>query len=153
MASWRVGYMVAPESLWSAITKIQDTLLICPPVVSQHAALAALGVGRRYTAAPLQALAGVRQLVFDALSDPGVPCDVPPAGGAFYYFLRVPSTMTPIALVERLIRDHYVAAMPGSAFGDTHACSLRISYGALDRASVGEGIARLAAGLRALVRA
>jgi aspartate/methionine/tyrosine aminotransferase len=43
--------------------------------------------------------------------------------------------------------------MPGSAFGDEQACSLRISYGALDRASVGEGIARLAAGLRALVPA
>jgi aspartate/methionine/tyrosine aminotransferase len=153
MASWRIGYMVAPESLWSAITKIQDTLLICPPVVSQHAAIAALGVGRRYTEAPLAALAGVRDLVFDALSDPGVPCEVPRAGGAFYYFLRVPSTMAPLALVERLIRDHHVAAMPGSAFGDEGACSLRISYGALDRESVGEGIARLAAGLRALVRA
>jgi aspartate/methionine/tyrosine aminotransferase len=153
MASWRVGYMVAPESLWSAINKIQDTLLICAPAVSQHAAVAALGVGRRYAAAQLESLAGVRRLVFDALSDSHVPCDVPPAGGAFYYFLRVPSTMTPIALVERLVREHRVAAMPGSAFGDERTCSLRISYGALDRASVGEGIARLAAGLRALVRA
>jgi aspartate/methionine/tyrosine aminotransferase len=153
MASWRVGYMVAPETLWSAINKIQDTLLICAPAVSQYAAVAALGVGREYAAAQLESLAGVRRLVFDALSDSQVPCEVPPAGGAFYYFLRVPSTMTPIALVERLIREHRVAAMPGSAFGDEQACSLRISYGALDRASVGEGIARLAAGLRALVPA
>ena len=45
MASWRVGYMVAPESLWDAINKIQDTELVCPPAISQHAALAALKVG------------------------------------------------------------------------------------------------------------
>jgi uncharacterized protein (DUF1684 family)/histidinol-phosphate/aromatic aminotransferase/cobyric acid decarboxylase-like protein len=37
MASWRVGYMVVPEALAEAVHKIQDTLLICPPAVSQHA--------------------------------------------------------------------------------------------------------------------
>ena len=41
-ASWRIGYMVIPEELFEAVNKIQDTILICPPVVSQHAALAAL---------------------------------------------------------------------------------------------------------------
>ena len=43
-----MGYMVIPESLWDAINKIQDTLLICAPAVSQHAALAAIGRGARY---------------------------------------------------------------------------------------------------------
>ena len=51
MASWRVGYMVIPDRLWDAINKIQDTLLICPPSISQHVALAALNVGRPYAAA------------------------------------------------------------------------------------------------------
>ncbi len=46
MASWRIGYMVIPEQLHDAVNKIQDTILICPPAVSQHAAMAALEVGR-----------------------------------------------------------------------------------------------------------
>ena len=46
MASWRIGYMVIPEALSEAVNKIQDTILICPPAVSQHAAMAALEVGR-----------------------------------------------------------------------------------------------------------
>ena len=46
MASWRIGYMVVPDALNDAVNKIQDTILICPPAVSQHAALAALQVGR-----------------------------------------------------------------------------------------------------------
>ena len=37
--------MVIPESLWDAVNKIQDTILICAPAVSQHVALAALRVG------------------------------------------------------------------------------------------------------------
>ena len=48
MASWRIGYMVIPESLWTAVNKIQDTMLICAPAVSQAAALAALRVGAGY---------------------------------------------------------------------------------------------------------
>ena len=34
--------MVIPESLFEAVNKIPDTNLICPPIVSQRAALAAI---------------------------------------------------------------------------------------------------------------
>jgi aspartate/methionine/tyrosine aminotransferase len=148
MASWRMGYMVIPEALDSAVSKIQDTALICPPAVSQHAALAALGVGRAYTAAPVRELAALRKSIFAALADPGVPCDVTPVGGAFYYLVQVRAAVDPLTLTERLIRTHRVAVIPGSAFGDG-GCSLRISYGALDARSVSEGIGRLVEGLRA----
>jgi aspartate/methionine/tyrosine aminotransferase len=149
LASWRIGYMVIPETLWDAVNKIQDTLLICPPAVSQHAAMAALQVGRPHTNAHLSELDGLRRLIFEALGAPDVPCDVPPAGGAFYYLVRVHSTLDPLALTERLIRNHHVAVIPGSAFGDTAGCSIRISYGALRPESVAEGVGRLVSGLRA----
>jgi aspartate/methionine/tyrosine aminotransferase len=148
MASWRMGYMVIPERLWDAVNKIQDTLLICPPAVSQHAALAALAVGRSYTSAHLSELDGLRRLILERLEDPEVPCDVPPAAGAFYYLVRVHSTLDPLTLTERLIRRHQVAVIPGSAFGDTASCSIRISYGALRPESVAEGAGRLVRGLR-----
>ena len=149
LASWRIGYMVIPETLWDAVNKIQDTLLICPPAVSQHAAIAALQIGRPYTSAHLPELDGLRRLIFEALGAPDVPCDVPPAGGAFYYLVRVHSTLDPLVLTERLIRNHQVAVIPGSAFGDTAGCSIRISYGALRPESVAEGVGRLVSGLRA----
>src|SRR5439155_7269310 len=41
-ASWRIGYMVIPKHLLVEVKKIQDTILICPPVISQYAALGAL---------------------------------------------------------------------------------------------------------------
>lgn len=150
MASWRVGYMVIPESLWDAVNKIQDTLLICTPAVSQHAARAALAVGGEYPRAHLPQLDAMRQHVLDALSDKTLPCDVPPVEGAFYYLVRVRTAVDSMALAERLITEHRVATVPGSAFADPNGCSIRISYGALDPETMEEGLARLVAGLRAV---
>jgi aspartate/methionine/tyrosine aminotransferase len=150
MASWRVGYMVIPEVLADAVNKIQDTILICPPAVSQHAALAAIAAGRAHAQAHLAQLDATRHLVYDALTDGSVPCDVPRADGAFYYLVRAHSRLDSMTLAERLIREHRVAAIPGSAFADAAPCSIRISYGALGADTIAEGVGRLVAGLRAL---
>jgi aspartate/methionine/tyrosine aminotransferase len=151
MASWRVGYMVIPESLWDAINKIQDTLLICAPVVSQVAAVAALRVGRAYAASKMSPLAEMRQMIGSALDDPAVPCTVATAPGAFYFFVRVFAPFESLDLTERLIREHRVAVVPGSAFGGDE-CSIRVSYGALDPPSANEGARRLVRGLQELAR-
>ena len=44
MAGWRVGYIAHPQGtghLAAQLTKVQDTIPICPPQLSQHVALAA----------------------------------------------------------------------------------------------------------------
>ena len=150
MASWRIGYQVIPESLWDAVNKIQDTILICAPAVSQHAAIAALGIGREYAYKRLAALDETRRQVRSALQAPGLPCEVPDALGAFYFFVRVHTKMDSLTLAERLIRRHRIAVMPGQAFGATDRCAIRISYGALDPTTVAEGTARLVTGLAEL---
>ena len=59
--------------------------------------------------------------------------------------------MDPLALAERLIREHRVAVVPGPAFGMTDGCYFRVAYGALQRETVAEGIGRLVTGLRAIL--
>ena len=149
MASWRIGYMVIPASLWDAVNKIQDTMLICAPAISQHAAIAALGVGRAYAARHLPTLDRMRRRVWDALGG-SARWEVPAGRGAFYAFLRVRTAATSLDMTERLIREHRVAVIPGSAFGADEGCYLRVSYGALDERTVDEGLARLVQGLNAL---
>jgi aspartate/methionine/tyrosine aminotransferase len=151
MASWRVGYMVIPGHLFEAVNKVQDTNLICPPAVSQAVARGALDAGAGYCRERVRELAAVRLLVLDALSGVADICTVPRPDGAFYCLVRVHTEMAPLAVVERLIAEHRVAAVPGTAFGLTDGCYLRVSYGALDRATVAEGISRLVQGLRAIV--
>ena len=156
-ASWRIGWMVFPQNLEAALRKIQDTIIICPPVISQHAALGALdaaaGGGAPYVREKLRAIAGVRTLVqreLAALVADGV-CTVPPAQGAFYFLLRANSSRPPLEIAEHLIREQRVAAIPGSAFGLERGCHLRVAYGALAADTAAEGLGRFARGLRAIV--
>jgi aspartate/methionine/tyrosine aminotransferase len=148
MASWRMGYMVVPDTLFDAVNKIQDTNLICPPLVSQRVAAAALRAGRDFWGPKVEALRGVRDEVMTALRQVSDLCDVPETQGAFYALLRVHRGGDPFALVQRLVRNHRVAAVPGSAFGLTDGCYLRVSFGALERDAVVEGVGRLVAALR-----
>jgi aspartate/methionine/tyrosine aminotransferase len=150
-ASWRIGYMVIPAHLMLSVQKIQDTNLICPPVVSQHAACGALRAGRAWCGERLRAIAEVRAIVAERLAEVGDLAVVPPADGAFYFLIKLATEMAPMALVERLVREFGVAAIPGTAFGVERGCSLRISYGALEKATAAEGVGRLLRGLRALL--
>jgi aspartate/methionine/tyrosine aminotransferase len=147
MASWRIGYMVIPAQLFEAINKIQDTNLICPPVVSQAVACAALQAGSGYCRERVRELAIVRSHVLDEFARVADVCTVPRPDGAFYCLVRVHASIDPLALVERLIVEHRVAAVPGTAFGLTDGCYLRVSYGALDKDTVAEGMSRLVKGL------
>lgn len=54
LASWRIGYMVVPNHLFSAVQKIQDILVICPPAISQFVALGALRAGSGYCRQKIQ---------------------------------------------------------------------------------------------------
>ena len=146
--------MVFPAALESAMRKIQDTMIICPPVISQYAAAGALAAGPTYVREKLSGIAEVRAVVqreLSALTAKGI-CDVPPAQGAFYFLLRAHSNHPPLELAERLIREHGVAVIPGNAFGLTSGCHLRVAYGALSMSAISEGIGRLTRGLRELVR-
>jgi aspartate/methionine/tyrosine aminotransferase len=150
-AGWRIGYVAYPEHLASAMMKSQDTILICPTIASQAAALAAMEVGRAYCEPHVRELAVIRELVIEQLSTLAPLVRVPPAEGAFYCLMKVDTSQDPVALNERLIRDHKVAVVPGTAFGMNDGCYFRVAYGALQKATVAEGIGRLVTGLRQLL--
>ncbi len=146
-ASWRIGYMVIPEALFGPVRKIQDTNVICPAVISQYAALGALQAGHAYPRSFLPGLAEVRAVAIRELSALAPRVSFPVPEGAFYLLLRLASDEAPLRVVERLIREHRVAAIPGDAFG-LRGCTLRVAYGSLEKATALEGLGRLARGLR-----
>jgi aspartate/methionine/tyrosine aminotransferase len=146
-AGWRIGYMTYPEHLAAAMAKSQDTIVVCPPVASQLAAMAALKVGRAYCQPYVRDLAGIRDIVVSKLSALAPLVKVPAADGAFYALIKVETAQDPMTMAERLIREHKVAVIPGPAFGMTDGCYFRVAYGALQRETVAEGIGRLVKGL------
>ena len=146
-ASWRIGYMVIPTHLMSAVIKIQDTNLICAAGISQYAALGALQAGKQFCLEKVEAIAQVRQIVLQELAAIPHLCTIPPTQGAFYFLLKAKIELDSMAIVKRLIQEYKVAVLPGTTFG-LDGCYLRVAYGALDPNTAKEGIGRLVKGLR-----
>lgn len=151
-AGWRIGYMTIPVSLEEAVRKIQDTILICPTMIAQAAALGALKSGAAYCKSKVRVMAEVREVARKSFAEIAPFCAAPVTDGAFYFFLRIDTPMAPLALVERLVKDFKVAAIPGTAFGIDQGCSLRVAFGALEKDTAAEGIGRLVRGLKSIVK-
>jgi aspartate/methionine/tyrosine aminotransferase len=150
-ASWRIGYMLIPEHLMPAVAKIQDTILICPPVVSQWAAAGALSVGAEYCHERVKKIAEVRKVVLAELKKLNDIITLPKADGAFYCLMKVHTELDAMTVVQRLVREHKVAVIPGDTFGITDACYLRVAFGVLEMETAQEGIKRLINGLHDIV--
>lgn len=150
-ASWRIGYMVIPKHLLVNIKKVQDTIVICPPVISQYAALGAIQAKDEYLQENIGVIAQVRELVLDSLNRLQNLCTITPADGAFYFFLKVHTQMDVFELVKQLIQEHKVAVIPGTTFGMEKGCYLRVAYGALQADTAKSGIERLVQGLQKII--
>lgn len=157
MAGWRLGYAALPQRLLAALAKVQDTNLICPPRLNQRAALAALAAGPAWLEPKLQQLRQRRQRLLAVLAEAreqGLPATLlRDPDGAFYALLQLRTPLTGLQLVERLIREHGVAALPGESFGlpaAGGAAVLRLSYGLLAPEALEQALLRLCTGLQAL---
>lgn len=151
MASWRLGYVVFPADLFDAMNKVQDTNLICAPMASQLLALQVLKFGRQWVAPKIEALAAVRKNVYETLGQLGDLVQFPKTQGAFYVLMKMPGLKDqsdPLAFNRAMAQKHKVVSIPGFAFGLTNtqdANYQRLSYGALQAASVSEGVERFVA--------
>ncbi len=150
-ASWRIGYMVIPKHLLFPVKKVQDTILICPPVISQYAAIGALNAGREFYQPKITEIAEVREMMVQELVALQDFCTIPSAEGAFYFLIKIDTELNPMTLVERLIQEFGVAVIPGTTFGMKEGCYLRVAYGALQKETATVGIKRLVAGIKSIV--
>jgi aspartate aminotransferase len=148
MTGWRIGYVLAPESLVNAVIKIQSQSTGNPSSIAQYAALEAMRGTMDTVPQMLAEYTKRRKRVIDGLrAIPGLSCEWP--GGAFYAFPNVSAYLGngPKALaatctdLSRLLLDKArVAVVPGEAFGAPG--HLRLSYAtSLDR--IEEGLRRL----------
>jgi aspartate/methionine/tyrosine aminotransferase len=147
-----------PRQLLAGLAQVQDTVLICPPRITQYAALAALRAGPSGYAPRISALAARRQQLLMAVATAqrqGLPIRlaiVP--DGAFYALLACTTELDGHLLVKRLVLEHGVAVLPGEAFGlaaSGGSCYLRLSYGMLEPALLTSALERLFAGLAQLL--
>lgn len=150
MTGWRIGWMVVPPDLVRTMDRLAANMFICPPHVSQVAALAALSPeGEAEAQANLAVYAENRRLLLDRL--PAIGFDrIAPPDGAFYLYADVSAlTDDSAALAAEILEHAGVAVTPGIDFDPVRGRqTLRFSYaGATDEIAL--GLERLAAWMAA----
>ena len=127
MTGWRLGYACAPKKIIKQMTKIHQYAIMCAPTTSQYAAVEALKNGDDDVAMMRQEYNQRRRFLLNAFKEMNIPCFEP--YGAFYVFPCIKEFgMTSEEFATRLLQEEKVAAVPGTAFGDSGEGHLRISY-------------------------
>jgi aspartate/methionine/tyrosine aminotransferase len=121
MTGWRIGWMLVPERLRRPVDVLTGNFTICPPVLSQHAAVAAFSdASYAECDGHVQRYAENRRLLLEGLPRLGID-RLAPADGAFYVYADVGHlTDDSMAFCRRLLAETGVATAPGVDF-DTDA--------------------------------
>lgn len=149
MTGWRVGYCAAPATFISAMFLVLQQASRGPATFVQDAAAVALTAAQGCVQEMQQQYAGRRSQVLTALDNLPRARALAPEGGFFVMVdvrdARIPSN----EIRRRLLRDHGVAVVHGSAYGPCGEGTLRVSF-ASGGDSLAEGLERLRKGLSRL---
>lgn len=142
MTGWRVGWMVVPPEMVRTIERLAQNLFICPPHVSQVAALAALDAEEECERFRM-AYARNREILLDELPAAGFR-DFAPPDGAFYLYADVRGlTDDSLVFCDRMLAEAGVAATPGWDFDPVRGGGyVRLSFAGSEAAMI-EGAKRL----------
>ncbi|WP_041463842.1 pyridoxal phosphate-dependent aminotransferase [Pelodictyon luteolum] len=149
MTGWRIGYLAGPKWIIDACDKIQSQTTSNPNAIAQKAAVAALEGDQSVVEERRREFEKRRDFMFHALNAiPGVEATLPE--GAFYIFPSIRGIIgrtlggkvmkDSADVAEYLLKEHYVATVPGDAFGAPE--NLRLSYAA-SIASLEEAVLRI----------
>ncbi|MEG1980783.1 MAG: aminotransferase class I/II-fold pyridoxal phosphate-dependent enzyme, partial [Victivallaceae bacterium] len=127
MTGWRIGYVCAPHELIEPMLKIHQYMIMCAPANAQAAALEALKRGRPQMEMMRDTYRERRDMLVRGFNEIGLKCHLP--HGAFYTFPNITSTgLSSREFASRLLQEHKVAVVPGSAFGECGEGYVRACY-------------------------
>lgn len=126
MTGWRVGYLVGQSDIVSHILRAQEPTNSCVNSIAQRAAIAA-ATGDQQCVADMRAEYRANALAATAVLDRHEIGYSRPTG-AFYLMVDISTAgLSDVEFCSRLIRDHRVAVVPGSAFGERSDQVVRVS--------------------------
>lgn len=125
MTGLRIGYLIAPGDIFSAILKIHQYCMLCAPITSQIGAIEALKSLDEVEKAKAEYLRR-RNYVTKRLNE---FIEVRKPEGAFYAFPSISSTgLSSEEFAEKLLFEKNVAVVPGNAFGECGEGYIRMAF-------------------------
>ncbi len=142
MTGWRVGWMVVPEDHIRVVERLAQNLFICPPHISQIAALEALSCENELSQY-IEIYRKNRQIIMHELPQIGFQNFAPP-DGAFYFYVDISRySDDSLSFCDDVLEEAGVAITPGVDFDPERGnTTIRISY-ARSTDEISEGIIRL----------
>jgi aspartate/methionine/tyrosine aminotransferase len=142
MTGWRIGWLLVPDELFDQIDRLAGNFAICPPALSQRAALAAFDAYGELDA-NVARYAANRTMMLEALPQIGLD-RLAPADGAFYIYADISKwTNDSLSFVFRALDECGVAMAPGIDFDPVDGGSFVRMCFAGDAAEIGQAIAKL----------
>ena len=127
MTGLRLGYACGPKELIEQMMKVHSYTMICPTITSQEAGIEALENGVPAMLEMRESYHRRRDYIVGRFNDMGMDCHLP--GGAFYTFPSIKCFgISSKEFALRLLMEHKVAAVPGTAFGACGEGYLRCCY-------------------------
>ncbi|MCD8291715.1 MAG: pyridoxal phosphate-dependent aminotransferase [Prevotella sp.] len=127
MTGWRVGFAAANTELISNMTKMQENVAACTPLMSQYALIEAYNHPES-NVSMLNEFKERRDFLYENLSKiKGLNCKCPQ--GTFYLFLNIEDTgLKAMDFAIRLLQEEHVAVVPGNCYGDNYDNYIRIAF-------------------------
>lgn len=149
MTGWRLGWMLAPPALRPALQRLASNMTVCPPAISQYAAVHAFDAeAKAELDAHVSRYAINRSILLDGLPALGIT-DLAPADGAFYAYADIGHlTGDSMAWCAQVLAHTGVALAPGLDFDTVNGHrTVRLSFAGAT-ADIEAALGRLAGFLR-----
>lgn len=128
MTGYRIGYVLAPKEIVSAMTKLQENVCACAPLPSQYAAITALGGKDNYSKKMVDIFTERRNILYEALNtiDKFI---VNKPEATFYMMVDISKTgLNSIDFSYALLHSAHVAVVPGISYGKSCDHFIRIAF-------------------------
>lgn len=117
MTGWRLGWMLTPPDLIRSVDALTGNFTLCPPALSQYAALAAFAPeSYAEVGGHVSEYRTNRDMLVSGLAELGITRVAPP-DGAFYLYADIGHlSEDSVSLCHRLLAETGVAVVPGVDF-------------------------------------
>lgn len=149
MTGYRIGYVLGPSEIITAMTKLQENVAACAPLPSQYAAIEALGSTEDYSKDMVRIFTERKECIVEGINAiDGLTCREPDA--TFYLMVDISSTgMNSVDFAIALLKAQHVAVVPGITYGKCCDHYIRIAF-TRELDYIREGVKRINAFMKSL---
>ena len=149
MTGYRIGYVLGPSEIITAMTKLQENVAACAPLPSQYAAIEALGSTEDYSKDMVRIFTERKECIVEGISAiDGLTCREPDA--TFYLMVDISSTgMNSVDFAIALLKAQHVAVVPGITYGKCCDHYIRVAF-TRELDYIREGVKRINAFMKSL---